>query len=257
VRPPKRDVAPSRHGLEICDFPRGARAGQCLHDLFERVDFMGLGPKTPRWWRRRWRPWIRSGVGSVRGRDGGARPRLSVGLRGRSALPRGVGRGDRLDELEFHYRSRARPTPAQAIAPGARLRGRHADPDEVQRLSFAPVEGFMRGFVDLVFRKDDRFYLVDYKSNWLGEAAEAYRADRLSASWRGRLLPPVLDLPGGAPRYLGHRLPGIGTSGTLAASFYLFLRGWIPPGPGAGVYRTGPQRRLSWSWTVLATGEEA
>ncbi|PCO11976.1 hypothetical protein CP989_24555, partial [Enterobacter hormaechei] len=40
--------------------------------------------------------------------------------------------------------------------------------------------------IDLVFRHEGRYYLLDYKSNWLGEDREAYTRPatltRLSAS---------------------------------------------------------------------------
>jgi exodeoxyribonuclease V beta subunit len=174
---------------------------------------------------------------------------------------RGVGRGDRLDELEFHYPV-ARATDAglrqlllaHGYGAGTQIR------DEVQRLSFAPVEGFMRGFVDLVFRKEDRFYLVDYKSNWLGEAAEAYRADRLSAvmAREAYYLQSLIYLVA-LHRYLGHRLPGYRYERDIGGIFYLFLRGMDPrQGPGAGVYRDRPAEALVLELDrYLATGEEA
>ena len=43
-----------------------------------------------------------------------------------------------------------------------------AIPSTIDRLQFRPVSGFMKGFIDLVFEFEDRFYLVDWKSNWLG-----------------------------------------------------------------------------------------
>lgn len=41
-------------------------------------------------------------------------------------------------------------------------------------LNFRQVQGMLKGFIDLVFRHEGRYYLLDYKSNWLGENSEAY-----------------------------------------------------------------------------------
>ncbi len=35
-------------------------------------------------------------------------------------------------------------------------------------LDFRQVHGMLKGFIDLVFRHEGRYYLLDYKSNWLG-----------------------------------------------------------------------------------------
>ena len=35
----------------------------------------------------------------------------------------------------------------------------------------------LKGFIDLVFEHDGRFYVLDYKSNWLGSSDEAYRGE--------------------------------------------------------------------------------
>src|SRR4030095_3113403 len=47
-------------------------------------------------------------------------------------------------------------------------------PEMLERLDFAPVRGVMKGFVDLVFQWNGRFYLADWKSNYLGGDVGAY-----------------------------------------------------------------------------------
>ena len=48
--------------------------------------------------------------------------------------------------------------------------------EAIEALAFARVSGFMRGFIDLVFEDDGRYWLVDYKSNWLGPSRRRLRA---------------------------------------------------------------------------------
>ena len=39
----------------------------------------------------------------------------------------------------------------------------------------------LKGFIDLVFRHEGRYYLLDYKSNWLGEDSSAYTQQAMAA----------------------------------------------------------------------------
>jgi len=59
----------------------------------------------------------------------------------------------RLHEMEFYY-----PFPS-------RVRGREKVPGCAVTKGF--ITGFIRGFVDLIFHHDQRFYLADWKSNYL------------------------------------------------------------------------------------------
>ena len=75
----------------------------------------------------------------------------------------------RLQEMEFYFPISA-VTPAK-LAQAFTEHREHFDgaiPSTIDRLQFRPMSGFMKGFIDLVFEFEDRFYLVDWKSNWLG-----------------------------------------------------------------------------------------
>ena len=200
-QPPLREVGLAHGELDISRFPRGVRAGQCLHDLFARVDFAAARPAGES---------VVTETLTAHGFDPAWGPAVAAMLErvldcpldpGDSSLRlRGVARHDRLDELEFHYPV-ARVTDAglrrvllaHGYGAGTRIR------DELERLTFAPLEGFMRGFMDLVFRRDDRFYLVDYKSNWLGpERRGVPRGTSRRGHGAGGVLSPVPDLPRGA-----------------------------------------------------------
>jgi exodeoxyribonuclease V beta subunit len=248
AQPPLREADLAHGELDISRFPRGVRAGQCLHDLFARVDFAAAHPTeaspvrdtlTTHGFDPVWAPVVAAMLERVL--------ECALDPDDSSLRLRGITRDDRLDELEFHYPV-ARVTDAglrrvllaHGYGTGTRIR------DELERLTFAPVEGFMRGFVDLVFRRDERFYLVDYKSNWLGADLEAYRADRLPAVM-GReayYLQSLIYLVA-LHRYLGHRLPGYRYAQHMGGIYYLFLRGMDPrQGPAAGVYRDRPEEAL-------------
>ena len=52
-------------------------------------------------------------------------------------------------------------------------------PERIERLDFSPIKGFMKGFIDMVFQYQGRFYLVDWKSNYLGNRVEDYGQEKL------------------------------------------------------------------------------
>ncbi|MCW0295106.1 hypothetical protein NIL11_27190, partial [Klebsiella pneumoniae] len=60
-------------------------------------------------------------------------------------------------------------------------------PERIGSLSFSPRKGFVRGFIDLVFRSGGRYYLLDWKSNHLGGALEDYSRDRLETAMNAHL----------------------------------------------------------------------
>ncbi|MGK7416249.1 hypothetical protein, partial [Salmonella enterica] len=69
-------------------------------------------------------------------------------------------------EMEF-YRAIAQPLPAGELDAFIR----RYDPRSAgsPALDFMQFRGMLKSFIDLVFRYEARYYLLDYKSNWLGE----------------------------------------------------------------------------------------
>jgi exodeoxyribonuclease V beta subunit len=157
-----------------------------------------------------------------------------------------VPRGRRLDELAFTY-----PVTGFDVAGLRAVLRTHGFGDEpfatsLDALAFRDVTGFMRGFIDLVFEADDRYWLVDYKSNWLGATCDDYQAARLPAVmaretyWLQYLIYTVV-----LHRLLRLRLPGYDYDAHVGGVFYLFLRGMTPElGPTSGVFHTRPSRGL-------------
>jgi exodeoxyribonuclease V beta subunit len=53
--------------------------------------------------------------------------------------------------------------------------------EQVRRIGFKPLVGYLRGAIDLAFEHAGRWYVVDYKSNRLGASPDDYRRERLAA----------------------------------------------------------------------------
>jgi exodeoxyribonuclease V beta subunit len=160
---------------------------------------------------------------------------------------------DRLSELEFYF-------PLSKIAPQglADVFARHQAPDMLKRpaaggfaeglrrLEFTPLRGFVRGFIDLVFRFQGRYYIIDWKSNRLGDSPRDYGEPRLREEMLERSYVLQYHLYAAAlHRHLAARLPGYDYGKHFGGVFYLFVRGVDPAlGPGFGVFRDRPAPEL-------------
>lgn len=243
---------------------RGAEAGVCLHALFEEADFAAPADVH--------RPLVERVLrahGFDPARLGG--PVLEL-LRRTLATPLpGVGRladlpaADRRAEMEFLLPLRFL-TPAGLQAALASPLGEGpggGDGPSATRwldgLEFRPVEGFLRGFIDLVFRHEGRFHLLDWKSNVLGRTpadypaavvGQAMAAERYHLQYH--LYAVALDA------HLRARLPDYDYDRHFGGVMYLFVRGLDPACPGQGVFAHRPDRsRMEVLRRVLVAGKDA
>ncbi len=159
-----------------------------------------------------------------------------------------VGKKDRLTELEFYF-------PLQPITPkklkkvfsgygGAAISSQF--PNGVEELDFSPARGFMKGFIDLVFQFRERFYIVDWKSNFLGNRVEDYSRERMGREMEESfyLLQSNLYVLA-LHQYLKKRLPDYRYRDHFGGVFYIFLRGVDPKaGDEFGIYRDMPGEDL-------------
>lgn len=115
------------------------------------------------------------------------------------------------------------------------------------------VNGMLKGFIDLVFECDGRFFVGDYKSNWLGDGDGAYAPDALRAA----VLEHRYDLQYtiyllALHRLLKQRLPNYDYEQHIGGAVYFFLRGQDTP--GGGLHCERPPRQLIESLDKLFCG---
>ena len=130
--------------------------------------------------------------------------------------------------------------------------------DRVRRLGFAPLAGYLKGFIDMVFEHDGRWYVVDYKSNLLGRQAHDYQAERLVIAMTAHHYFLQYHLYAVAlHRYLSMRLPGYDYERHFGGVYYLFVRGMAPEfAPGNGVFHDRPRRALIERLSAVLAGEQ-
>ncbi|MGE6993635.1 exodeoxyribonuclease V subunit beta [Pseudomonas sp. NPDC047961] len=240
--------APDRDALAIPDagepgsgffaFPRGARAGTCLHAILEdwargkgelealvepALQAYGLPLE--------WKEIAISHLQKV----------LDTDMDGAGLTLAALQSARRLPELGFTFPVRDLDV--------ARLRSLLVDPanglaeplrEAAARLEFDSLKGFLKGFIDLTFEHDGRWYIADYKSNWLGPDASYYGGERLLQALAGEhyYLQYLIYLVA-LRRFLRQRLADFRDE-QLGGAYYLFLRGM----PEAGVYFARPDDAL-------------
>lgn len=94
------------------------------------------------------------------------------------------------------------------------------------KLERGMLNGMFKGFIDLTFEHDGRYYLADYKSNWLGENDAAYTTQAIEESMLTHRYDLQLALYQLAlHRQLKARLPHYQYEQHTGGVLYLFLRG--------------------------------
>ncbi len=217
-------------------FPRGTRAGRCIHAIFEHIDFTN---------RDTWPSTVKDEL-SRHGFSGEWTAALLDMTAGVLCTPlsshvdlrlAGVPPDRRLNELEFCYplkpfmgRDLIRLLSTHGAAPGLRR--------QVEDLELDPGRGYMKGYIDLIFESGGRWYLADYKSNRLGPGADDYAADRVAAEMnRERYGLQYLIYTLALHRFLKSRLRDYDYARHVGGVFYLFVRGMGPARPaGHGVF---------------------
>ncbi len=119
-------------------------------------------------------------------------------------------------------------------------------PEKMERLTFSPVKGLMKGYLDVLFQHEGRFFVVDWKSNFLGATLENYQRDLLTAEMQKSFYVLQYHLYVLATHlHLKMKLPGYAYERDFGGAFYIFLRGIdVTKGPGYGIFEDRPDIRL-------------
>jgi exodeoxyribonuclease V beta subunit len=235
-RPRTFAVAPALAPDDILRFPRGARGGECLHAAFERADFTDDAT-----WDDAIAHALRRHPVSLPGVSTPSLARMMSRMLAdvvRTELPDGIRldrikRERRLTELGFNL-------PARGLTPHALNALLRSLGYRVDRLTFARLDGYLKGYIDLVFEHAGRYYVADWKSNHLGYAPADYHRPALADAMaeHGYHLQSLLYCVALA-RYLGRRVPGYRHDAHFGGVFYLFVRGVRPEWRSADGTATG------------------
>ena len=235
---------------EIFSFPKGARSGIFFHDIFEHLDFASKDPghqkklvkdKLKEYsFEQSWLETVCNMIKNV----------LSVSLKskGEKVILSFVKCDKRINEMEFYF-------PLNYITPQKlkKIFSDNADmnissgfSNQIEKLYFSPSEGFMKGYIDTIFQHNGRFYIVDWKSNFLGTSIKDYAQELLKESIKSNyynLQYYIYTLA--LHQYLRWRMPNYRYENDFGGVFYVFIRGVDSNlGPEFGIFNDVPENRF-------------
>ncbi len=243
--------------IDLLTFPRGRRAGDYFHAILEELDFanpdtsvvldladakldaFGFARDEPVETREGWLAEAVRALGHFL-----ATPLVPAGSFRLADVPL----SKRLNELEFRVPvaagreqtalTAARLAEAFRSHPSTELPRTYAD--RVERLSFPALNGFLKGYIDLAFEHDGRWYVVDYKTSHLGDTVGDYSVPRM----QGEMSESHYFLQYHLYTLAVHRLlarfqPGYDYERSFGGVLYLFLKG-MRPGSSHGIFFEKP-----------------
>ncbi|MDD7804033.1 MAG: exodeoxyribonuclease V subunit beta [Endozoicomonas sp. (ex Botrylloides leachii)] len=237
----------------IFNFPKGARPGTFLHSLFERVDFntdchatLDLFVREQLLLEGYDNQWTETLVCMLK-------TCLQTPLDGVSLLLGKLPEHQRKVEMEFYL-----PIKKLNARSLNQLITTH-DPisEQAGLLNFQQLQGMLKGFIDLSFEYNGQWYVLDYKSNWLGSSIEHYSRDQMTAamiSHRYDLQYQLYSLA--LHRLLKQRIPNYDYDKHFGGVIYLFLRGITPSDPERhGIFDCRPKKQLIECMDQLFSGQ--
>ena len=208
--------------FSLFQFPRGARPGTFMHTLFEELDMDKAqrgeltdyvqGQLAKEGYEEHWTPALEQMLQQC----------LTAPLDGNNMRLLDIPEQSRCVEMEFYL-------PVNKLDCRALNQlVRQYDPLSANagELVFDQVQGMLKGFIDLTFEYQGRWYVLDYKSNWLGASSSDYSRDNMQAmmvSHRYDLQYQLYSLA--LHRLLKQRLPDYDYNQHFGGVIYLFLRG--------------------------------
>lgn len=215
---------------------KGARTGTLLHGILEKIDFSKSGDQWIYTLKREF-----EGYKSENAADYDEFSQMLIRLLEQvlnAELPAAdnhfklseVNRANCLHELEFDFPvPEFLPKELNQILPDNRI----MISDRYQ----SQIEGLMTGFVDLFFEHNGKYYVLDWKSNYLGPNVEDYSAENLDKAMTENnyhLQYMIYSLA--VKKYLQSRLgDGFNFDRDFGGVYYLFLRG-MREGTSNGVF---------------------
>ncbi len=173
-----------QRSCSILSFPRGSQAGTFLHLLFESVEFSSaqLHPSL----RARYRDLaalIETGLErsqlvpaeTIEGWTGFLTKWLKEVLDAKlfhDFRLSSLANEDYVAEMRFHFS-------VSQVSPRAFNHLISRFDADAEWLDFVDFSGFLQGAIDLVYRAQGRYFVLDYKSNYLGDGSEDYASTAL------------------------------------------------------------------------------
>ena len=251
-----QDPQTEASAYNVFNFPRGAKHGTFLHELFEEIDFQDSpSEKLIPWLTERltinnyepveeWAPIVSQWITHILDHRlvASEYPELTL-----SSLT------EQQKKVEMQFFIPMQPIEASSINKLIM----HYDPLSARAglLQFNQVQGMLKGFIDLTFEYEGQYFVLDYKSNYLGDSLQDYNDDAMAEAiiehrydFQYQLYTLALH------RLLKSRLEDYDYETHIGGVFYTFLRG-MQGEENAGSYFIKPAFALIEQLDKLLSGE--
>ncbi|NUF49950.1 exodeoxyribonuclease V subunit beta [Gilliamella sp. ESL0250] len=229
---------------DIHHFPKGTYVGTLMHSIMEEITPDNLDELCNQMVKKlnlepAWSGVVTNWMQQV----------LTTQLHAPNLILSQVLMGQHINELQFYL-------PIRKTVTSQQLDNLCKQYDRLSRLcpklDFDSVKGMLRGFIDLVFKFEGKYYVVDYKSNWLGECVDSYNQEALEkvmCEHRYDLQYQLYCLA--LHRFLKGRLTNYQYQTHFGGVYYLFLRGM----PEHGIFYHLPEQAFIEELDKLFEGE--
>lgn len=211
----------------IYDFPKGADAGTCLHEVFEKINFNDdqdhkiiIETTLQKYnYKPEWNNVISDMVANV----------LKCPLNfTENIFLKNLTSDLCCKEMEFYF-----PIDKINIKNLIKCYEKNNDQEKhngiveaLKKLKFKDVSGFLKGFIDLVFEWNSKYYIIDWKSNYLGSNIESYSLVNIKEAMKSHLYYLQSHIYSVALyKYLKSRIKNFNYEKHFGGVCYIFLRG--------------------------------
>lgn len=211
---------------------KGAQTGNILHNTFEKIDF-----GNDKFWKKE----IEKNL-KIYGRNTSEaiiekyiellKNTIKSKLYPNDFSLSEINHNKRFNELEFYFSfDKWNPFDIKEIIPNIHI-------------SEKQIKGIMHGFIDLLFEHQGMFYILDWKSNHLGNNLENYAVENLQeAMTENNYHLQYIVYSIAVKRFLENRIVGFDYDTQFGGVYYLFLRG-MREHEKTGIYFNKPTLEL-------------
>ena len=230
-------------------FPRGATPGTCVHAVFEQIDFTEYKDSPVR--ETISACLSKYGLSGDTGEENRGEAVYQM-IRHVMETPlladdphfflKDVPPEHRLNEMEFFY-----PLNEDAVSILADAYPSFATVKNTpeKALVLKSIHGYMHGFIDCVFYHKGKYYILDWKTNHLGNAYRDYDSPSLVKHMGASMYDLQYHIYTTALHlYLKNRISDYAYPRDFGGVFYLFVRGIHSHYPGNGIFFDRPEQEL-------------
>ena len=224
----------------IFDFPGGVQTGSCWHKIFEDLDFLADEESIKEAVEEKLSFYNLITADSnlrktkIRIVNNMVQKVLNKNLNGDELKLSHIGHNDKIPEVEFGFSISDNISKEHLLS----LLSQYNYKNNIHKNI---TQGMLKGFIDLVFRKDAKYYIVDWKSNKLGKKHKDYNQERLyeemqQKNYNLQYILYTLALY----KFLKRRLKNFDYDENFGGVYYLFLRGITDRNDRYGIYFDKP-----------------